>query len=170
MESVGGTTTISGFHAHNLCSHKLQTSAEVRSDFIRHRRWRSSENDSVSILSAVWMVTIFVTDTIVGIGYLHPNLFAGPRKTQADVISVFVLFQLIINYYKVAKTDSFYRSGPLEIRQMKRKKEWSYCLVCKHERPARCTHCFECKQCVLKRDHHCGIFRNCVGLFNTRSV
>ena len=171
METTNGTTTISGFHSHgSRCSHKVKTSPEVTSDFIRHKRKGNKKNETVSLLSAIWLSTIVVSNTVVGVMYLHPNLFVGPRKAQADVLSCFVLFQLIINYYKVSKTYSYYRGGSLEARQEKGKGDWSYCLVCKHERPARSTHCFDCKQCVLKRDHHCGIFRNCIGLLNTRLV
>jgi palmitoyltransferase len=35
-------------------------------------------------------------------------------------------------------------------------------------KPARAHHCSICKKCVLKMDHHCPWFNNCIGHYNHR--
>lgn len=44
----------------------------------------------------------------------------------------------------------------------------SFCKKCNSEKPARAHHCFVCKRCILKMDHHCPWVHNCVGFFNHR--
>lgn len=43
-----------------------------------------------------------------------------------------------------------------------------YCRVCQHRRPARSRHCFQCKKCVRRFDHHCPYMGVCVGEDNHR--
>lgn len=45
---------------------------------------------------------------------------------------------------------------------------WTPCLRCNRPRPPRCHHCPICRQCVLKRDHHCYFTGTCVGFRNLR--
>ncbi|XP_072106976.1 probable palmitoyltransferase ZDHHC24 isoform X1 [Mobula birostris] len=45
---------------------------------------------------------------------------------------------------------------------------WSYCFLCESHVPPRCSHCPDCKVCVLRRDHHCVLFGQCVGHANHR--
>ncbi|XP_024121373.1 probable palmitoyltransferase ZDHHC24 [Oryzias melastigma] len=45
---------------------------------------------------------------------------------------------------------------------------WRYCYSCETHTPPRCSHCFDCKVCVLRRDHHCVFFGQCVGFRNYR--
>lgn len=41
-----------------------------------------------------------------------------------------------------------------------------YCGICNTPKPPRCHHCSECARCILKMDHHCPWFNNCVGWGN----
>ncbi|XP_072345445.1 probable palmitoyltransferase ZDHHC24 [Scyliorhinus torazame] len=45
---------------------------------------------------------------------------------------------------------------------------WGYCYACESHVPQRCSHCDDCKVCVLRRDHHCVFFGQCVGHANYR--
>ncbi|XP_048883714.1 probable palmitoyltransferase ZDHHC24 isoform X2 [Brienomyrus brachyistius] len=45
---------------------------------------------------------------------------------------------------------------------------WRYCYTCETHTPPRCSHCFDCNVCVLRRDHHCVFFGQCVGFRNYR--
>ncbi len=41
-----------------------------------------------------------------------------------------------------------------------------FCLHCKQLKPDRTHHCRQCGVCVLKMDHHCWWFNNCIGYYN----
>ncbi|EDV53623.1 probable palmitoyltransferase ZDHHC24 [Drosophila erecta] len=45
---------------------------------------------------------------------------------------------------------------------------WHYCSTCQKVVPPRSWHCRLCNVCILKRDHHCTFFANCVGHNNQR--
>lgn len=38
-----------------------------------------------------------------------------------------------------------------------------YCIACSLDQPARARHCFVCKRCVHKYDHHCTWLGSCIG-------
>ncbi|KAL0478136.1 palmitoyltransferase [Acrasis kona] len=40
------------------------------------------------------------------------------------------------------------------------------CLSCKQRKPDRTHHCRQCGVCILKMDHHCHWFNNCIGYYN----
>ena len=40
---------------------------------------------------------------------------------------------------------------------------WRFCATCEANAPPRSFHCFLCKKCILKRDHHCVFSGNCIG-------
>lgn len=42
------------------------------------------------------------------------------------------------------------------------------CKKCIAPKPARTHHCSICRRCVLKMDHHCPWFDNCIGFYNHR--
>ena len=42
------------------------------------------------------------------------------------------------------------------------------CLKCKIIKPDRCHHCRKCDKCVLRMDHHCPYFNNCIGYTNQK--
>ncbi len=45
-------------------------------------------------------------------------------------------------------------------------KNRNFCVYCKIIRPERSHHCKECRKCILRMDHHCGILNTCVGYYN----
>ncbi|SMN19490.1 similar to Saccharomyces cerevisiae YNL326C PFA3 Palmitoyltransferase for Vac8p, required for vacuolar membrane fusion [Maudiozyma saulgeensis] len=42
------------------------------------------------------------------------------------------------------------------------------CQTCKHWKPDRCHHCSSCERCILKMDHHCPWFAECIGFSNQK--
>lgn len=42
------------------------------------------------------------------------------------------------------------------------------CKKCITPKPARTHHCSICDKCILKMDHHCPWFNNCIGFYNHR--
>jgi hypothetical protein len=48
--------------------------------------------------------------------------------------------------------------GPSAARVM-----YGYCSVCRLVKPERAKHCYKCKHCVMKFDHHCPFMANCIG-------
>uniref|UniRef100_A0A4W5Q4B8 Palmitoyltransferase n=1 Tax=Hucho hucho TaxID=62062 RepID=A0A4W5Q4B8_9TELE len=43
---------------------------------------------------------------------------------------------------------------------------WRYCYTCETHTPPQCSHCYDSKECVLRRDHHCVLLGQCVGFRN----
>ena len=43
-----------------------------------------------------------------------------------------------------------------------------YCKACDIIRPINAKHCYQCKHCIIKYDHHCVFVSNCVGGYNHR--
>lgn len=42
------------------------------------------------------------------------------------------------------------------------------CHTCKYWKPDRCHHCSSCERCILKMDHHCPWFAECIGFENQK--
>ena len=45
---------------------------------------------------------------------------------------------------------------------------WHYCHQCEVNVPPRSKHCFLCKRCILKHEHHCSFIGRCIGFRNVR--
>ncbi|VEU22245.1 DEKNAAC103255, partial [Brettanomyces naardenensis] len=43
---------------------------------------------------------------------------------------------------------------------------YRFCNKCKVWKPDRCHHCSSCNKCILRMDHHCPWFANCIGFSN----
>uniref|UniRef100_A0A8K9VCV4 Palmitoyltransferase n=1 Tax=Oncorhynchus mykiss TaxID=8022 RepID=A0A8K9VCV4_ONCMY len=43
---------------------------------------------------------------------------------------------------------------------------WRYSYTCETHTPPQCSLCYDSKVCVLRRDHHCVFFGQCVGFRN----
>lgn len=51
---------------------------------------------------------------------------------------------------------------------VKRDGRFRVCQTCRHWKPDRCHHCSSCDKCVLKMDHHCPWFADCIGFNNQK--
>lgn len=51
---------------------------------------------------------------------------------------------------------------------VKRNGRFRVCRICKYWKPDRCHHCSTCDKCILKMDHHCPWFANCIGFKNQK--
>ncbi|KAG7926409.1 hypothetical protein KL925_003459 [Ogataea polymorpha] len=49
---------------------------------------------------------------------------------------------------------------------VKRDGGYRYCNKCRVWKPDRCHHCSSCEQCILRMDHHCPWFADCIGFKN----
>lgn len=66
-------------------------------------------------------------------------------------------------YFKTSEFFFKFLYYTRELQIDKLKKNRNYCIFCKIIRPERSHHCKECRKCILKMDHHCGILNTCVG-------
>jgi hypothetical protein len=69
-------------------------------------------------------------------------------------------------YFKSAEFffKFFYYTRELSLEKIRKNR--NYCVFCKIIRPERSHHCKECRKCILRMDHHCGILNTCVGYYN----
>ncbi|CAG9326610.1 unnamed protein product [Blepharisma stoltei] len=82
-------------------------------------------------------------------------------------IGIFILFNILYNYYKAAFTDpGTPQETSLESLELSSDSQW--CPKCNFSKPPRAHHCSTCNKCVLKMDHHCIWVNNCIGLYNYR--
>lgn len=51
---------------------------------------------------------------------------------------------------------------------LKKDGRFRICQTCHSWKPDRCHHCSSCNQCILKMDHHCPWFAECVGYKNQK--
>lgn len=51
---------------------------------------------------------------------------------------------------------------------LKKNGSFRICEICQAWKPDRCHHCSSCNECILKMDHHCPWFAECVGYRNQK--
>lgn len=80
-------------------------------------------------------------------------------------MGIYIYLNVMINMYLIMTTNTSIRGKmlPSILRP-----GWRFCAVCESNSPPRSFHCFTCKTCILKRDHHCTFTGNCIGLYNHR--
>lgn len=78
---------------------------------------------------------------------------------------IYISFNIFFNLYHVLRVDA---SGKQSLLPSILMPGWNYCHVCQLNSPPRSYHCYECNECILKRDHHCGFVGGCVGYHNHR--
>lgn len=83
-----------------------------------------------------------------------------------QIFSYFVVFNIVSSLWSLTLTDPsgkriIYTDEPVRLG-------WEICWRCESHKPHRAIHCYQCRTCILKRDHHCIFAVNCVGYANMR--
>lgn len=92
---------------------------------------------------------------------LHPDLLYYTHV----MAGVFIYVNTVTNLWKVMTTDTSTKGIMMPVIL---KPGWRFCTNCECNSPPRSFHCFVCRKCILKRDHHCNFTGNCVGYRNHR--
>ena len=80
-------------------------------------------------------------------------------------VGVLIYINVITSLLKTISTDT--TSGSTVLPSIL-KPGWRFCSCCEANSPPRSFHCWACKSCILKRDHHCVFTGNCIGFANHR--
>lgn len=142
-------------------------------------------NDSYVALEALLQPMIFCVDNFVRLfGKLFVTLVWAltinmlflfyfvmtPEMYKESVWSLLVHFTLG-NWLAVNTVFHYYmgwRTSPGHPPTTKFDNVVTMCNKCVGPKPPRTHHCSVCAKCVLKMDHHCPWFDNCIGFYNHR--
>ena len=81
------------------------------------------------------------------------------------LLGLFIYINLMGSIWYSLVTDT--TSGSIILPSVL-KPGWRFCSGCEGNAPPRSFHCWMCKCCILKRDHHCVFTGKCVGYSNHR--
>lgn len=81
------------------------------------------------------------------------------------IMGVFIYINVMTSMYLTITTDA--TSGSVILPSIL-KPDWRFCAACEANSPPRSFHCWACKVCILRRDHHCVFTGNCIGHANQR--
>ncbi|PRP82291.1 hypothetical protein PROFUN_10363 [Planoprotostelium fungivorum] len=140
------------------------------------------------MIGCVGPILIFLATVLIsGIAFIHFTALVPYYSPEISVVyllhmvwSVWLLFNIGFNYYKVVTTppgctadipQELYSEDLLvQIRTEDAPQRGTgfsrWCKSCKRVKPPRSHHCHICKQCVLRMDHHCPWVGRCVGMHN----
>ena len=109
---------------------------------------------TIFIISLIISIIILIIHFSFLTSIFYMNFFA-PITSSIAVVTSFLL--LVMN------------PGVIYSDKQSNKNEKIYCYRCKFFYPKsnrKMEHCLDCKICVCKLDHHCGVFGKCVGKYN----
>ncbi|KAL3233118.1 Palmitoyltransferase PFA3 [Nakaseomyces bracarensis] len=118
---------------------------------------------SITIISTRTVAFAVAGITLVALYTYYKIIFVGPGTT--------------IDFPSLKVRDMHAAENGLELppefvtkRSFTLKKDGRFriCVVCHSWKPDRCHHCSSCNQCILKMDHHCPWFAECVGYRNQK--
>lgn len=123
---------------------------------------------SLLCLSLIW----------VAIGLLRSVVY-GPIQPLA-VVGIAVLLMVVSGSLVVCvrqspgacarpASEAQRRSDVLQLAERGQLHGLFFCVPCLARKPLRAKHCYICKMCVARHDHHCPWIDNCVGIRNHRS-
>lgn len=114
------------------------------------------------------LMAILIPLTIVWeFGVIVPNYHRDVSSTVLFhiVACSYIVMNIFGNILLIMRTDA---SGRLSFLPSIQTKDWKFCYACQLNSPPRSYHCQICKECVLKRDHHCAFTGCCIGYHNHR--
>eukprot|EP00040_Diaphanoeca_grandis_P015399 m.78586 g.78586 ORF g.78586 m.78586 type:complete len:383 (+) comp25130_c0_seq1:170-1318(+) len=79
---------------------------------------------------------------------------------------LFILFLAMLSFHRASRgdpgfVDTFSDNTPCNAALEENPDRW--CRLCQQSKPIRAKHCFACKRCVRRFDHHCPYLGQCVG-------
>eukprot|EP01118_Nematostelium_gracile_P018965 TRINITY_DN85_c0_g1_i4.p1 TRINITY_DN85_c0_g1~~TRINITY_DN85_c0_g1_i4.p1 ORF type:complete len:275 (-),score=38.32 TRINITY_DN85_c0_g1_i4:13-837(-) len=137
---------------------------------IRDRYWTMKILGPILALLATTLISFCILVWYFAIlpQYIDTSVWSS-RLFIEYTVAIFISFNIFFNYFAVIMVDpgslskdysSLQETGSMIV--MKK------CKKCNAPKPPRAHHCFVCRKCVFKMDHHCPWMMNCVGLRNHR--
>lgn len=105
-----------------------------------------------------WMQTISLT--IITLLWTSPS----PLYT---LLCFYLFIQVSLNWFLCFNDNNKVCRGIVQPDNAE-ESGWTMCVKCQMLRPPRAHHCSYCKVCILKKELHCILLDNCVGVFTQR--
>ena len=94
------------------------------------------------------------------------NIYIGDNIGTYLLIGIVVV--IIVNMIYLIASDPGYIALPksVSLQELYKTSASEICTECKIVRPPRSRHCYYCRRCIYRYDHHCQWINNCVGINN----
>ena len=90
------------------------------------------------------------------------NFYIGPRnKIETDVVECYKMNRITKN----SITEDFNEDLTEDTITFYQK----YCSFCNNFKSPGVSHCFDCENCIIDKDHHCPMLNTCIGRNNIKS-
>lgn len=94
----------------------------------------------------------------------------GHSFLSHSLIGLYYLFNFMAAYTQVIGMITDPGSVPRNAQPLEDNSMNKYCDKCQAFKPLRAHHCRVCKRCIVRMDHHCPWFNNCVGIGNQKLI
>ncbi|CAF1101218.1 unnamed protein product [Adineta steineri] len=135
----------------------------------------------VPIFLTLFLICLYATfELSVILPTIYHNVFTY-KEIFHLLFGCYIIFNLIGNLYICMITDTSVDTiicpvqlpsatiiGKTQPDHLYYYCNWHYCHQCEVNVPPRSQHCFICRKCILKHDHHCTFLGRCIGYRNIR--